>query len=102
MREFFETVCTIMIVLAIVASVIGLGIGIAKIMYWLDSILDTSEGTVYCDFENVYTGRLYRVDHVLETENLQAPVFSVYVHSENSPFRVEKTLFCKDLQISGK
>lgn len=67
--------------------------------YICDKKLDKSNGVVYCDGQEVYKGRLYRFDKSLETDNLQAPMFSVRITDADNMFKTEKRVFCKDLSV---
>ena len=100
MRDFLEGLGVMILFISVILGIMFFVAGMFQLTFWLDSKFDESKGVVYCDFEKVYEGKLYRVDKTLETENLQAPMFTVVVRNEGNYFKIEKTLFCKDLQIS--
>lgn len=100
MRDLLEMIVEFLGVLLIVVAVAFLSVfSLFNGFYTIAKHFDTSTGVVMCNNQEVYNGRLYRVDRILETENLQAPMFSISIRNADNWFKVEKRMFCKDLII---
>lgn len=102
MDEFLDIVKVIITIFLIVGGIILFVVSGIETTYFFAKIFDASEGSVYCDFDEIYKGKLYKVSYELATENLQAPMFNVVVRDDNNFLKIEKTYFCGDFKISDK
>lgn len=71
-----------------------------QVHFFVNKNLDISTGKVYCDNNNVYTGRLYRVRYSLETENLQAPQYYLKILDKDLYMKKDAEYFCKDFHVT--
>ena len=104
MNEFLEGLGFIIKLLIIgFTIVVGILIMIGVIMmvnYQICRAWDNSYGKVYCDNKLVYEGRLYRVHDYVRTNNLQSPMFTIFITNPRNRFKTEKCYFCKDFKVT--
>ena len=62
--------------------------------YFIKGKINHSVGTVYCNNEEVYSGKLYRVKYKLITQSFQSPMFSYRIKSPRWAFVTEKSGLC--------
>ena len=98
MRDFLDCIGIIIISIFACIAIFCFGCLSCDTFYHLEKHFNKSEARVLLDNNLVYNGKSYRVEYTNETENLQAPMFSVIIRGKHY-WNIEKKAFGKDLKI---
>ena len=93
MHSTFDIVEFIAICVGIV-TVILFVLAFMQVGYYIKGSTDSSLGTIYCNNEKIYSGKLYRVEYELQSKSLRTPMFFYSVKSPKWVFITEQSGFC--------